>query len=231
MRMTQVRASFGVLDHAEIPDDPGLEKNMNSSVVALRHAPGPYCLTYRAAYLMLLIWYGTMMFAQTSSGPMNATATTPALGAEVTVTQVSVTQVLGFEAARNNTKGTLSVQDNALQFKKNGNAVAQVNISSIQDVVLGEESKQVGGLPMTLGKAGVPYGGGRVISLFSHKKYDTLTLQYLDANGGLHGAIFQLEKGQAAVLKNELVAKGAHVTTIENPSAKPNPQGAQNDSK
>jgi hypothetical protein len=200
-----------------------LENKMNSSVVAPRHAPAPCRLTYRAAYLMLLIWSGTMMFAQTPSGAMNATS---ASGAEV-----SVTQILGFEATKNNAKGTLSVEDNALQFKKDGSAAAHISISSIQDAVLGEESKQVGGLPMTLGKAGVPYGGGRVISLFSHKKYDTLTLEYLDANGGWHGAIFQLEKGQGAILKNELVAKGAHVTTVENRSAKPSSQGVQNESK
>ena len=61
---------------------------------------------------------------------------------------------------------------------------------------------------MTLGKAATPFGGGRVVSLFAHKKYDTLTLVYADANGGIHGAIFQLNKGQGEVLRNELVAKG-----------------------
>jgi hypothetical protein len=30
---------------------------------------------------------------------------------------------------------------------------------------------------MMLGKAAVPYGGGRVVSLFSHKKYDSLTIR------------------------------------------------------
>jgi hypothetical protein len=53
---------------------------------------------------------------------------------------------------------------------------------------------------MTVGKVAAPYGGGRVVSLFSHKKYDTLTVEYVDDNGGLHGAIFQLTKGQAQAL-------------------------------
>ena len=39
----------------------------------------------------------------------------------------------------------------------------------------------MGGLPLTLGEAAAPYGGGRVVSLFAHKKYDTLTLEYVDA--------------------------------------------------
>ena len=67
---------------------------------------------------------------------------------------------------------------------------------------------QVGGVPMKIGKTAAPFGGGRVVSLFAHKKYDTLTLEYVDSNGALHGAIFQLEKGQGELVRNELVARG-----------------------
>ena len=61
---------------------------------------------------------------------------------------------------------------------------------------------------MKLGKAAAPYGGGRVVSLFAHKKYDTLTLDYVDSDGGVHGAIFEVTKGQGELVKNELVARG-----------------------
>jgi hypothetical protein len=87
-----------------------------------------------------------------------------------------------------------------------------VVIASVQEVFLGDESKQVGGLPMTLGKAAVPFGGGRVVSLFAHKKYDTLALQYITSDGGIHGAIFELSRGQGKLLRDHLVALGAHVT-------------------
>jgi hypothetical protein len=33
---------------------------------------------------------------------------------------------------------------------------------------------------MTLAKTAAPYGGGRVVSLFAHKKFDFLTVEYLD---------------------------------------------------
>jgi hypothetical protein len=125
------------------------------------------------------------------------------------------THLMGFEGAPNNVNGTLSIQENALQFQKDGRPAVQVKIASIQDVLLGEQSRQVGGIPMTLGKAATPFGGGRVVSLFAHKKYDTLAVEYVDASGGLHGAIFQLNKGQAEVLKNELVARGARVSRSE----------------
>ena len=81
-------------------------------------------------------------------------------------------------------------------------------MASVQALFLGDESKQVGGLPMKLGKAAAPYGGGRVVSLFAHKKYDTLTLEYVDKDGGVHGAIFQLTKGQGELVRNELVGAG-----------------------
>jgi len=99
-----------------------------------------------------------------------------------------------------------------MQFQHNGSTAAQVNISSIQDILVEDEDKQTGGTAMTLAKTAAPYGGGRVVSLFAHKKYDFLTVEYLDSSGGFHGAIFQLEKGQGETFKKALVANGAHVT-------------------
>jgi hypothetical protein len=70
-----------------------------------------------------------------------------------------------------------------------------------------------------------------VIALFSHKKYDTLTLEYLDSNGGRHGVIFQLNKGQGQVFRHKLVAEGAHVTDLEHQAAKQRTSEAKNESK
>jgi len=193
---------------------------MNCKVVASKHAPGPYCPIYRAAYLILLLCCSTLM-AQSPGGP---TSSAPA-------PEIRATHLLGLEGASNNAIGELSIKDNELQFQKRGRPTVQLNIGCIQEVSLGEESRQVGGLPMTLGKAGTPYGGGRVVSLFAHKKYDTVTLLYQDTNGGFHGAIFQLDKGQGQVLKNELVAKGARVALTENHTAKQSITEVKNESK
>lgn len=118
------------------------------------------------------------------------------------------TQILGFPNVKRNCRGTLSTQDNLLRFQQSGKMVAEIDIASLRGVFLGEESMQVGGVPMKIGKAAAPYGGGRVVSLFAHKKYDTLTLEYVDGNGGIHGVIFQLNKGQGELAKNELMARG-----------------------
>ena len=123
---------------------------------------------------------------------------------------IRATHLLGFPNTKSNAKGTLTTQDNVLRFEQNGKAVEQVDISSIRGVFLGEESMQVGGMPMKIGKAAAPFGGGRVVSLFAHAKYDTLTLEYVDRNGGVHGAIFQLKKGQGELVRNEVVTRGVY---------------------
>lgn len=125
--------------------------------------------------------------------------------------------VLGFESARHNATGDLKIKGDAVQFQWNG-TTAQVNITSIQDIFLEDEDTQVGGTAMTLGKTAVPYGGGRVVSLFAHKKYDILTVEYRDNKGGLHGAIFELAKGQGQTFKKDLVANGVHVSSADDRS-------------
>ena len=126
---------------------------------------------------------------------------------------IHVTHVLGFEGVRHNATGGLKIQGDALRFQRNGSPTAQVKVSSIQDLFVEDEDKQVGGTAMMLGKTAAPYGGGRVVSLFAHKKYDVLTVEYLDNNGGFHGAIFQLDKGKGQTFQKDLVANGAHVSS------------------
>jgi hypothetical protein len=144
---------------------------------------------------------------------------------------VHVTHILGFEGARRSAKGELRIQGDALQFQHGGNPSAQARISSIQKVILGQEDQQVGGVPMMLGKDAVPFGGGRVVSLFSHKKYDSLTVEYQDNNGGFHGAIFLLTKGQGQAFKKDLVANGAHIAPPADRASRQSGPEVKNESK
>lgn len=120
---------------------------------------------------------------------------------------IRVTHVLGLEDTKNNCNGTLSIEGDALHFQHSGKVSAQVKLVSVRNVFVGGDDKQVGGVPLILGKAAAPYGTGRVLSLFTHKKYDTLTLEYVDRDGAFHAAIFQLNKGQGELVKHELVAR------------------------
>jgi hypothetical protein len=171
--------------------------------------------------LMLLVCYRTGLMARDHSA-----AETPELRSKV-----HVTHILGFESVSNNANGDLSIQGDTLRFQKSNGSSAQIAIASIQDLILGEQDRQVGGVPMMLAKSAAPYGGGRVISLFSHKKYDSVTLEYLDPNGGFHGAIFQLNKGQGEILKSELEAAGAQITRPEDETTKGNTQETKHELK
>jgi hypothetical protein len=175
---------------------------LKSSPIPFRNRPLVSPLIGRGlACLALLLWVSTTAMSQTQSGGERSAA----------VSAIHVTHVLGFEGARRNTNGELRIRSDSVLFKRAGRPDAQVPISSIQNIFLGEEDKQVGGVPMMLGKAAVPYGGGSVVSLFSHKKYDSLTIEYIDNNGGFHSAIFRLKKGQGQAFKKDLVGNGAHI--------------------
>ena len=173
------------------------------------------------ACLMLLVCFSTGLIAQNPSEAGSPTADFP----------MRVTHVLGLTGVSNNANGNLSIQEGALQFQSSGRPGAQISIGSIQDVSLGEQDKQVGGTPMTVGKIAAPFGGGRVIGLFAHKKYDILTVEFLDSNGGLHGAIFQLNKGQGNVVRSKLMAAGAHVTQLEDSATKQSTSETKNENK
>jgi hypothetical protein len=150
---------------------------------------------------------------------------------QTVASRLHLTHILGLEGMSKNANGDLSIQDGYLRFQKSENSSAQIEVASIRDLTLGEQERQVGGIPMMMAKSAAPYGGGRVISLFSRKKYDTVTLQYVDPNGGLHGAIFQLNKGKGQVLRSELEAAGAHITPVEDGTAKGSTQETKNEVK
>jgi hypothetical protein len=130
------------------------------------------------------------------------------------------TCVIGLENIKPNAKGTLSLLPTGLGFATNKNK-AEITTASIQDIFTGQQSRQdVTGTGGTVVKAAIPYGGGRIVSLFSHQ-VEVLTVEHVDSNGGFHGTIFVLPAGQATVLKNQLVAQGAKVTThVEPPDPK-----------
>lgn len=147
----------------------------------------------------LLFCFSMATSAQNSADPVNVDAPF----------SIRATHLLGFENTKDNGNGSLSIKDGLLQFQQEGKPASQIKVSSIQSISLNEEDKQIGGVPMTLGKAAAPFGGGRVVSLFAHKDYDVLTMEYVDSDGGLHGSIFELNKGQGELVRNQLVANGA----------------------
>ena len=127
------------------------------------------------------------------------------------VTTAENTQcVVGCEGFKNGAMGTMTVQANTLRFGQEKKK-AEIGIASIQDIYLGNESRQdITGAGKVVTMA-IPYGGGRFLSLFSHK-VEVMTVEYVDANGAFHGAVFVLPAGHATYMKKTLVAQGAKTT-------------------
>ncbi len=125
---------------------------------------------------------------------------------------VKAVQLIGLTGVKENAKGTLKVEDGNLHFVR-GKANAEVSATSMQDVVTGADSEKAVGKTIGMISMAAPYGGGR---------FDTLTIQYRDADGGLHGAIFTMPVGNSELIKTALLAQGAHTGE---PSAVPSSSG------
>jgi hypothetical protein len=121
-----------------------------------------------------------------------------------------VVQVTGLAGVKANTSGNLTLENGSLQFASFA-AKVSVPIHSVEDVITENDSQRV--FRGTIGTLTMfaPYGSGRFLSLF-RSKIDTLTIQYRDTDGGLHGAIFTMALGKADPFKKNLVSQGARTS-------------------
>src|SRR5579872_5847111 len=124
-----------------------------------------------------------------------------------TLVQANVKLVIGGDTIKNNSKVTLSVVGSSLRIATKKTTV-DLQAPSILDISTNEDSRQDITGAAKFATMAIPYGGGRVLSLFSHG-VDVLTLEFTDSDGGYHGAVFVLAQGQAAPIKKQLVAVGA----------------------
>ncbi|HUK54833.1 MAG TPA: hypothetical protein VL099_16220 [Candidatus Binatia bacterium] len=125
--------------------------------------------------------------------------------------QPNVEHVIGLEGIKPGYKAALTVQGNELVFAWD-RTKATIPIASILDIFTSDDTQQIfrGSVGSAM-KAGVPYGGGRVMSLFTQAT-QVMTVEYRDSNGGFHGAVFIFTKGKATEAKKALVAAGAHAS-------------------
>ena len=136
------------------------------------------------------------------------------------VTQADVKLVIGGESIKKSSKGTLSIEGNSLKFAQAKGGALEVQASSILEVSTDEDSRQNITGAAKVATMAIPYGGGRVLSLFSHG-VDVLTVEFADAKGAYHAVIFELPaQRQAAPFKRQLVAMGAKTSVpLEEPAA------------
>jgi hypothetical protein len=203
--------------------NPVRGRNKEMKAKSVKIFPG--LSTTRGGFVRRSLWSGSLLvlgvglvLTATAAPSFSRQSATPQSLPNNTIPDVKC--VIGLENIKPGATGTLSSLPSGLEFTA-GNKKAAITISSIQDVFTGRESRQdVSGVGGTLVEAAIPYGGGRFVSLFSHR-VDVLAVEYVDSNGGFHGAIFVLSAGKATAFKNQLVAQGAKVSThVEAPEPK-----------
>lgn len=154
--------------------------------------------------------------AETQSiSPNEAPSTSSATVAPQQRTPTKSTEIIGLAGVREKTEGTLTIEDGKLFFAYSGTK-SPLAAAAMEDVVSADDSQRA--IRGTLGTITMfgPYGSGRVLSVF-RSKIDSLTIQYRDDDGGLHGVVFTMPVGTAESFKQELIAQGAH-TTITAPA-------------
>jgi hypothetical protein len=164
----------------------------------VRTEAGRAAMVQRSMRIAIILLVGGLGFTASPSVAQQAAAGT------------KVVQITGLTGVKAKAKGTLTPENGSLEFA-NSKVKVSVAIHSMEDVLSGNDSQRV--FRGTLGTLTMiaPYGGGRFLSLF-RSKVDILTIQYRDADGALHGAIFTMPLGQADLLKKELVSQGAHTS-------------------
>ncbi len=135
----------------------------------------------------------------------------------------------GLTGVKNNSKGTLKVEDGQLRFL-HAQETSRVSTTSIEDVVTGADTRAAVGKTISTISIAAPYESGRFLALF-RSKIDTLTLRYRDGDGALHGAIFTMPTGAAETIKKQLVAQGAHTATGEEHNTTPVPADEKSPTK
>jgi hypothetical protein len=104
--------------------------------------------------------------------------------------------VVGFEHVHKGADGILEYRDDEIVFSES-TAVETIRRDELVDAFSGTERAERGGTAGQVARFAVPYGGGAVLGAVSEKEVGLLTIDFSDPNGGLHSAVFVMEKSDA----------------------------------
>ena len=104
--------------------------------------------------------------------------------------------VLGMPDVKARENGILTITPAHLTFTTKS-ASSTIDLPSIVSVSAGNESVELWGMKGRLMRMAVPYGGGAAFATFMHHQRDMLTVEFVDSQGGYHGAVFYLPGNEA----------------------------------
>jgi stress response protein YsnF len=134
-----------------------------------------------------------LVFAASAQNPE------PALPAVPHVTQWStagVEHVYGLMEAKAHARGSLILTTDALSFEGK-NAHVLIPRSRLRSISTGHDRVELFGITGQILRMAIPDGGGLAAAALMHHRVDMLTVQYVDAKGGDHAAVFYLPAAEA----------------------------------
>jgi hypothetical protein len=108
----------------------------------------------------------------------------------------SATHVYGFPDMKPNKAGTLVLSADALTFTGKAGSTS-IPRSSVTAVSAGNQRMELWGTKGRILRMAIPDGGGLAAATFLHHRVDILTVEFRDARGGKHGAVFFLPASEA----------------------------------
>lgn len=154
-------------------------------------------MTYRHRTSTLLA------IALSLTAPRSAVAQSASSPETQKLTGYEVTQITGLPQAKPNIKGRLTMPEKHVIFT-NSEFTADIPFARITSVSIGNERMETGGKTGRILRTIIPYGGGIAVATVTQKAVDLLTIEYLDLQGGYHGAVFFVPKLSAKALTDRM---------------------------
>ncbi|MBB5057047.1 hypothetical protein HDF16_001732 [Granulicella aggregans] len=113
-------------------------------------------------------------------------------------TSAHVQHVYGFPDAKPNKKGTLTLGADTLTFSSKSGTTS-IPRSLLTAASAGNQRVEIWGVGGRILRMTIPDGGGLAAAAFMHHRVDMLTVEFKDAHGGAHSAVFVLPAKQAEI--------------------------------
>jgi hypothetical protein len=105
--------------------------------------------------------------------------------------------IYGLPEMKAHKKGTLTLGADGLTFVTKAGRM-EIARASITAVSVGNERVEMWGMTGRILRMAIPDNGGMAIAAFAHHRIDMLTVEFRDARGGTHSAVFFLGANHAA---------------------------------
>jgi hypothetical protein len=134
-----------------------------------------------------------------------------------------VQHAYGLPGTKPKAKGTLAVNTDSITFTGKS-SISTISRRSVMAVSTSDERVELWGTKGNLLRMAIPYGGGEAAAGVMHHKVGMLTVEFIDQQGGYHGAVFFLPVDEA----ERVLTSFSQIPTVQH---EPSSEVCQNSSR